>query len=66
MKGPSGYAVDSITVSFHGNNTTHFDALSHFIFNGHIYNGFPASSSDAVSYTFQCRAAPRQPMAPIP
>jgi kynurenine formamidase len=31
-------------VNFHGNNTTHFDALSHFIFNGHIYNGFPASS----------------------
>jgi kynurenine formamidase len=44
MRGPSGYAVDSIEVSFHGNNTTHFDALSHFIFNGHIYNGFPASS----------------------
>ncbi len=44
MRGPSGYAVDSITVSFHGNNTTHFDALSHFIFEGHIYNGFPASS----------------------
>jgi kynurenine formamidase len=44
MRGPSGYAVDSITVSFHGNNTTHFDALSHFIFEGHVYNGFPAAS----------------------
>jgi kynurenine formamidase len=44
MRGPSGYAVDSISVSFHGNNTTHFDALSHFIYNGHIYNGFPAAS----------------------
>jgi kynurenine formamidase len=44
MRAPSGYAVDSITVSFHGNNTTHFDALSHFIFEGHIYNGFPAAS----------------------
>jgi kynurenine formamidase len=44
MRGPSGYAVDTISVNFHGNNTTHFDALSHFIFNGHIYNGFPASS----------------------
>jgi len=44
MKGPSGYAVDSISVTFHGNNTTHLDALSHFIFNGKIYNGFPASS----------------------
>jgi kynurenine formamidase len=44
MRSPSGYAVDTISVNFHGNNTTHFDALSHFIFNGHIYNGFPASS----------------------
>ena len=44
MRGTSGYAVDSITVSFHGNNTTHFDALSHFIFEGHVYNGFPANS----------------------
>ena len=43
MRAPSGYAVDSISVSFHGNNTTHFDALSHFIFEGHIYNGFPAT-----------------------
>jgi kynurenine formamidase len=44
MRGPSGYAVDTITVRFHGNNTTHLDALSHFIFNGHIYNGFPGST----------------------
>ncbi len=47
MRSPSGYAVDSISVSFHGNNTTHFDALSHFIYEGHIYNGFPASSIDS-------------------
>jgi kynurenine formamidase len=44
LRGASGYAVDTISVNFHGNNTTHFDALSHFIFEGHIYNGFPASS----------------------
>ena len=44
MRGPSGYAVDTISVNYHGNNTTHFDALSHFIFNGQIYNGFPASA----------------------
>jgi kynurenine formamidase len=43
MKSPSGYAVDTISVNFHGNNTTHLDALSHFIFNGHIYNGVPAA-----------------------
>jgi kynurenine formamidase len=44
MRSPSGYAVDSISVRFHGNSTTHLDALSHFIFNGTIYNGFPAAS----------------------
>jgi kynurenine formamidase len=47
MRGPSGYAVDTIMVNFHGNNTTHFDALSHFIFEGHIYNGFPATDITA-------------------
>jgi kynurenine formamidase len=44
MKQPSGYAVDSYKVTFHGNNTSHLDALSHFIFEGHIYNGFPADT----------------------
>jgi len=43
LPGPSGYALDSISVTFHGTNTTHLDALTHFIFNGHTYNGFPAS-----------------------
>jgi len=36
-----GYVTDSYSVSFHGNNTTHFDALSHFIYGGTLYNGFP-------------------------
>lgn len=40
----SGYAVDSFSVSFHGNNTTHLDALSHYIYQGKIYNGFPGDS----------------------
>jgi kynurenine formamidase len=44
MKTPSGYAVDSYKVTFHGNNTTHLDALSHFIFEGHIYNGYAADT----------------------
>jgi kynurenine formamidase len=44
MKNPSGYAVDSYKMTFHGNNTTHLDALCHFIFEGHIYNGFPADT----------------------
>ncbi|MEP6716900.1 MAG: cyclase family protein, partial [Terriglobia bacterium] len=47
MRGPTGYAVDTISVNFHGNNTTHFDALSHFIFNGHVYNGFEAKEITA-------------------
>ena len=46
-----GYVVDSYTVSFHGNNTTHLDALSHFIYNGHLYNGFPADSITAWGAT---------------
>jgi len=44
MRGPSGYAVDTIASTYHGNNTTHLDALSHFIFNGHTYNGFAADT----------------------
>jgi kynurenine formamidase len=39
-----GYVVDSYSVSFHGNNTTHLDTLSHYIYGGKIYNGFPADS----------------------
>lgn len=39
-----GYVVDSVSVSYHGNATTHLDALSHYIYKGQIYNGFPGSS----------------------
>src|SRR5436305_15062836 len=39
--GRKGYVVDSYTVSFHGNATTHLDSLSHFTYGGKIYNGFP-------------------------
>jgi hypothetical protein len=48
MRGPSGYAVDTIEVNFHGNNTTHLDALSHFIFNGHHQLGRGKERRDAV------------------
>ena len=38
------YVVDTIAVNYHGNNTTHMDALSHVYYRGKIYNGFPFSS----------------------
>jgi kynurenine formamidase len=36
-----GFVIDSYSVSFHGSATTHLDALSHFIYDGKIFNGFP-------------------------
>jgi kynurenine formamidase len=38
------YVVDTIAVDYHGNNTTHMDALSHVYYKGQIYNGFPQTS----------------------
>lgn len=40
----AAYVVDTIAVSYHGNNTTHLDALSHIHYQGKIYNSFPQSS----------------------
>lgn len=40
----AAYVVDTIAVSYHGNNTTHLDALSHIYYQGRIYNGYPQSS----------------------
>jgi len=40
----ASYVVDTISVSYHGNNTTHLDALSHLYIQGQIYNGFPQTS----------------------
>jgi kynurenine formamidase len=40
----AAYVVDTIAVSYHGNNTTHLDALSHMYYQGKIYNGFPQTS----------------------
>ena len=39
-----GFAVDTISTSFHGSATTHMDALSHFLYGGKLFNGFPADS----------------------
>jgi kynurenine formamidase len=36
-----GYVVDTIATFYHGNYTTHLDALSHMYYQGQIYNGFP-------------------------
>ena len=40
----AAYSVDTISTSYHGNNTTHLDALSHLYYKGQLYNGFPQSS----------------------
>jgi kynurenine formamidase len=40
----AAYVVDTISVSYHGNNTTHLDSLAHLYFKGQIYNGFPQTS----------------------
>jgi kynurenine formamidase len=38
------YVVDTIAVFYHGNYSTHLDALSHLYYKGQIYNGFPQTS----------------------
>jgi kynurenine formamidase len=40
----AAYVVDTISVSYHGNSTTHLDAPSHMYYRGQLYNGFPQSS----------------------
>ncbi len=34
------FAMDTYTMSFHGASLTHFDALSHMVYQGKIYNGY--------------------------
>jgi kynurenine formamidase len=40
----ASYVVDTIAVAYHGDATTHLDALSHIYYQGQIYNGFPQTS----------------------
>jgi kynurenine formamidase len=40
-----GFVMDSYFTSFHGSATTHLDALSHVIYDGKLFNGFPADSA---------------------
>ena len=35
------FNMDAYTVNFHGFAFSHFDALSHTYYDGHLYNGFP-------------------------
>lgn len=37
---PGQYAMDTVSVSYHGWAHTHMDALSHMFYQGHMYNGF--------------------------
>ncbi len=34
------FAMDTYTMSFHGASLTHFDALSHMVYEGKVYNGY--------------------------
>src|SRR5262245_20945512 len=34
------YAMDTLTVSYHGYGHTHMDSLSHMFYQGHMYNGY--------------------------
>ena len=36
------FNMDTYTVNFHGFAFSHFDALSHTFYRGHLYNGYPA------------------------
>jgi kynurenine formamidase len=53
------FNMDTYTVNFHGFAFSHFDALSHTYYEGHLYNGYPdtdiASSGASVLDTVQYR-----------
>jgi kynurenine formamidase len=40
------FAMDTYTMSHHGASLTHMDALSHMVYNGTLYNGYPATTVD--------------------
>jgi len=44
---PVGYVLDNIGVSYHGNFTTHLDALNHMFYHGQMYNGVSISTVTA-------------------
>jgi kynurenine formamidase len=46
-----GFVLDTYSISFHGSAITHLDALSHFIYDGKIFNGFPGDTINAWGAT---------------
>ena len=42
------FAMDTYTISFHGASLTHFDALSHMVYQGKIYNGYSQEEINAT------------------
>jgi kynurenine formamidase len=40
----AAYVVDTISVSYHGNASTHLDSPSHIYYQGRMYNGYPQSA----------------------
>jgi kynurenine formamidase len=41
------FAVENVSLTYHGADTTHLDALSHYMWNGKLYNGHEAASVSA-------------------
>ena len=41
------FAMDTYTMSFHGASLTHFDALSHMVYQGKTYNGYAQEEINA-------------------
>ena len=41
------FAMDTYTMSFHGASLTHFDALSHMVYQGKAYNGYAQEEINA-------------------
>lgn len=42
------FAVDTYTLTFHGASLTHFDALSHMVYQGRLYNGYSQQQVNAT------------------
>jgi kynurenine formamidase len=46
-----GFVLDTYSISFHGSAITHLDTLSHFIYTGKIFNGFPGDTINSWGAT---------------
>ena len=45
---PDAFAMETLTISFHGSAYTHLDALSHMFYKGRAYNGTPTTVLSAA------------------